>query len=200
MTPRRPPGPHAEPPGAGRGRGGRQALRARRGSLHRRTRGGEGDGRGRRRAHRRLRPAGGRARGRRRRRRPAPTGRRRTRRVRSGDPRQRARGGRVRRARGGGRRAERRPAGGQARAPMAPDARGLLPEQACRRLGGRAGPHRALVYLGPIFYKTNQTDTNALLNSNSFPNMPPSSAHPLGTDITGWDMLGPHHVRRASTR
>ena len=47
-----------------------------------------------------------------------------------------------------------------------------------------------LVYVGPIFYKTNQTDTNALLNSNSFPNMSPSSAHPLGTDITGWDMLG----------
>ena len=44
------------------------------------------------------------------------------------------------------------------------------------------------VYVGPMFYKTNQTNTNAILSSLA--NQPPSSQHPLGTDITGWDVLG----------
>jgi peptide/nickel transport system permease protein len=45
------------------------------------------------------------------------------------------------------------------------------------------------VYIGPFFYRTNQTNTNAILQTSSA-NLPPSWAHPLGTDITGWDVLG----------
>ena len=33
------------------------------------------------------------------------------------------------------------------------------------------------IYINPIFYKTNQTNTNAILSSLS--NQPPSSQHPL---------------------
>ncbi len=43
--------------------------------------------------------------------------------------------------------------------------------------------------LGPVFYHTNQTNAqNALLNST--PTLPPSAAHPLGTDESGFDVLG----------
>ena len=44
------------------------------------------------------------------------------------------------------------------------------------------------VYVGPLFYETNQTNTNDILGAPA--NLPPSWAHPLGTDITGWDELG----------
>ena len=44
-------------------------------------------------------------------------------------------------------------------------------------------------YLGPVFYSTNQTNANnALLYGCQ--NCAPSWAHPLGTDATGFDMLG----------
>ena len=44
-------------------------------------------------------------------------------------------------------------------------------------------------FLGPVFYHTNQTDTQkALLSAPA--NAPPSSQYPLGTDESGFDMLG----------
>ena len=44
-------------------------------------------------------------------------------------------------------------------------------------------------YLGPVFYPTNQTNANnALLFGCQ--NCAPSWAHPLGTDFTGFDLLG----------
>src|SRR5579871_3946533 len=44
-------------------------------------------------------------------------------------------------------------------------------------------------WIGPIIYPTNQTSTlTALLYST--PNLPPSSQHLLGTDHSGFDMLG----------
>jgi peptide/nickel transport system permease protein len=44
-------------------------------------------------------------------------------------------------------------------------------------------------FVGPLIYHTNQTNSQqALLNSTQ--NAPPSSAHPLGTDDTGFDILG----------
>jgi peptide/nickel transport system permease protein len=44
-------------------------------------------------------------------------------------------------------------------------------------------------FLGPLFYHTNQTSTqDALLYSTQ--NAPPSWDHPLGTDSSGFDMLG----------
>jgi peptide/nickel transport system permease protein len=44
-------------------------------------------------------------------------------------------------------------------------------------------------FLGPVFYSTNQTNAQtALLYSTQ--NAPPSAANPLGTDPTGFDMLG----------
>jgi peptide/nickel transport system permease protein len=44
-------------------------------------------------------------------------------------------------------------------------------------------------WVGPIVYPTNQTDAQAAL-LHSTQNSPPSAAHPLGTDATGFDMLG----------
>jgi peptide/nickel transport system permease protein len=44
-------------------------------------------------------------------------------------------------------------------------------------------------WVGPIVYPTNQTDAQAAL-LHSTQNAPPSAAHPLGTDATGFDMLG----------
>lgn len=43
-------------------------------------------------------------------------------------------------------------------------------------------------YLGPLFYKTNQT--NAYLATFQPQNLAPSWAHPFGTDNQGWDILG----------
>jgi peptide/nickel transport system permease protein len=44
-------------------------------------------------------------------------------------------------------------------------------------------------FLGPVFYSTNQMSTQlALLNSTQ--NSPPGGANPLGTDPSGFDMLG----------
>jgi peptide/nickel transport system permease protein len=44
-------------------------------------------------------------------------------------------------------------------------------------------------WLGPVLYHTNQTDAqDALINSTQ--NAPPGAGHPLGTDNTGFDMLG----------
>ncbi len=44
-------------------------------------------------------------------------------------------------------------------------------------------------WVGPLIYHTNQTDTqDALLNSVQ--NAPPNGAHPLGTDSSGFDILG----------
>lgn len=40
-------------------------------------------------------------------------------------------------------------------------------------------------FVGPLVYHTNQTATNLLLV-----NLPPSKAHPLGTDDLGYDILG----------
>ncbi|MDA8391904.1 MAG: ABC transporter permease [Actinomycetota bacterium] len=40
-------------------------------------------------------------------------------------------------------------------------------------------------FLGPLLYRTNQTATNLALV-----NLPPSAAHPLGTDDVGYDILG----------
>jgi peptide/nickel transport system permease protein len=47
----------------------------------------------------------------------------------------------------------------------------------------------ALCFLGPVFYSTNQTSTQqALLNSTQ--NASPGGANPLGTDGSGFDILG----------
>lgn len=43
-------------------------------------------------------------------------------------------------------------------------------------------------FVGPHIYQTNQTNAEAILSST--PNLPPSAAHPLGTDGNGWDVLG----------
>ena len=44
-------------------------------------------------------------------------------------------------------------------------------------------------WVGPVFYHTNQTNTQtALLNSTQ--NAPPSGTNPLGTDESGFDILG----------
>jgi len=43
-------------------------------------------------------------------------------------------------------------------------------------------------YVGPHFYVTNQTDANLALTQPA--NLAPSSAHWLGTDVNGWDVLG----------
>ncbi len=45
-------------------------------------------------------------------------------------------------------------------------------------------------FVGPFFYVTNQTDANALINSNSCCNLAPSTTHWFGTDVYGWDELG----------
>jgi peptide/nickel transport system permease protein len=44
-------------------------------------------------------------------------------------------------------------------------------------------------FLGPVFYHTNQTSTQAAL-INSTQSSPPSSTNPLGTDQSGFDILG----------
>lgn len=44
-------------------------------------------------------------------------------------------------------------------------------------------------YLGPVFYSTNQTNANQALLFG-VQSAPPSGAHLLGTDDTGYDMLG----------
>jgi peptide/nickel transport system permease protein len=44
-------------------------------------------------------------------------------------------------------------------------------------------------FLGPVFYHTNQTDTQKALTTAPA-NAPPSSQYPLGTDQNGFDMLG----------
>jgi peptide/nickel transport system permease protein len=44
-------------------------------------------------------------------------------------------------------------------------------------------------FVGPVFYHTNQTDTQKALTTSPS-NAPPSSEHPLGTDPSGFDMLG----------
>jgi peptide/nickel transport system permease protein len=44
-------------------------------------------------------------------------------------------------------------------------------------------------FVGPVFYHTNQTDTQKALTSAPA-NAPPSSQYPLGTDENGFDMLG----------
>jgi peptide/nickel transport system permease protein len=44
-------------------------------------------------------------------------------------------------------------------------------------------------WVGPLFYHTNQTDTQKAL-LNSVQNAGPSGAHPLGTDSSGFDLLG----------
>jgi ABC-type dipeptide/oligopeptide/nickel transport system permease subunit len=43
-------------------------------------------------------------------------------------------------------------------------------------------------YIGPHFYVTNQTNANTIIYAT--PNLAPSSAHWLGTDFQGWDVLG----------
>ncbi len=43
-------------------------------------------------------------------------------------------------------------------------------------------------FLGPHFYHTNQTNQQAALLNNQ--NAPPGNGHPLGTDGTGFDILG----------
>lgn len=43
-------------------------------------------------------------------------------------------------------------------------------------------------FLGPFFYRTNQTNAYAALFQPQ--NLPPSLAHPFGTDNHGWDVLG----------
>jgi peptide/nickel transport system permease protein len=44
-------------------------------------------------------------------------------------------------------------------------------------------------FLGPVFYPTNQTNTQLALTTAPA-NAPPSSQYPLGTDPSGFDMLG----------
>ena len=44
-------------------------------------------------------------------------------------------------------------------------------------------------WLGPVFYHTNQTDAQAAL-LHSVQDAPPGGSHPLGTDDTGFDILG----------
>ena len=44
-------------------------------------------------------------------------------------------------------------------------------------------------WVGPLFYHTNQTNSQAAF-LNSVQNAPPGGAHPLGTDSTGFDILG----------
>jgi peptide/nickel transport system permease protein len=43
-------------------------------------------------------------------------------------------------------------------------------------------------FIGPHFYVTNQTNANTIIYAT--PNQAPSSAHWLGTDFQGWDVLG----------
>jgi peptide/nickel transport system permease protein len=43
----------------------------------------------------------------------------------------------------------------------------------------------AFCFLGPVFYHTDQVHVNFAIE-----NMPPSGAHPLGTDSNGYDVLG----------
>ena len=43
-------------------------------------------------------------------------------------------------------------------------------------------------YVGPLVYHTNQTDAAAALSSPD--NAPPGNGHPLGTDASGFDILG----------
>src|SRR5262249_40860306 len=45
-------------------------------------------------------------------------------------------------------------------------------------------------WVGPLIYHTNQTDSSAALASTPGPNSPPSAEHLLGTDPSGFDMLG----------
>jgi peptide/nickel transport system permease protein len=40
-------------------------------------------------------------------------------------------------------------------------------------------------FIGPLFYHTNQTNTNLAIE-----NQPPETGHPLGTDDSGYDLLG----------
>jgi peptide/nickel transport system permease protein len=40
-------------------------------------------------------------------------------------------------------------------------------------------------FIGPLFYHTNQTNTNLAIE-----NQPPEAGHPLGTDDSGYDLLG----------
>jgi peptide/nickel transport system permease protein len=47
----------------------------------------------------------------------------------------------------------------------------------------------AFCFVGPLFYHTNQTSTQAAL-LNSTQDSPPTSANPLGTDQSGFDILG----------
>ena len=44
-------------------------------------------------------------------------------------------------------------------------------------------------WLGPVFYKTNQTNAQAALVNSTF-NAPPGGSHPLGTNDAGFDILG----------
>jgi peptide/nickel transport system permease protein len=86
------------------------------------------------------------------------------------------------------------PLGGEAAAPVGGGlARQLLRVFAENRLAVVGAVAIVLMilfcFLGPVFYSTNQTSTqNALLFSTQ--NAPPSSADPLGTDQSGFDMLG----------
>jgi peptide/nickel transport system permease protein len=43
----------------------------------------------------------------------------------------------------------------------------------------------AFCFIGPLFYHTNQVNTNLAIE-----NQPPESGHPLGTDASGYDLLG----------
>jgi peptide/nickel transport system permease protein len=45
-------------------------------------------------------------------------------------------------------------------------------------------------FLGPLIYRTNQTNANAALLSSVIANSPPSAAHPFGTDNNSFDLLG----------
>ncbi len=46
-------------------------------------------------------------------------------------------------------------------------------------------------FVGPFFYHTNQTNQQALLvTPHALTNAPPGQGHPLGTDGTGFDILG----------
>jgi peptide/nickel transport system permease protein len=44
-------------------------------------------------------------------------------------------------------------------------------------------------YVGPLLYHTNQTNASTALTSSPF-NAPPGKGHPLGTDASGFDILG----------